>query len=270
MIIGEYRDSEGIRVFHDDTDEHHADYNAKGLDTLYIEEERHFWFLTRKEFIFQQMKDVVGLSSRIIEIGAGTGNVSRYLKSRGYSRIAVGEMHVNGLRYAKLYGIKECYQFDLLRSPFEKEFDAICLFDVLEHISADEEALFNAHKMLLNNGHIILTVPSHQWLWSRDDAVAGHKRRYTKKEIINKLKNNGFEVVRARYFFMSIVPLLFLRKLLKIDNGSPVAIEEYESNLSINPVLSKILLLISRLENKVNHVLPNFFGGSLLIIASKR
>ena len=127
------------------------------------------------------------MSEKLIEIGAGTGNVSRYFVSNGYKRISVGEMHLRGLRLAKGYGIKECYQFNLLDTPFEDEFNACFMFDVLEHIKGDDFALQNVNKSLHKSGKIVLTVPSHMWLWNRSDAIAGHKRRYTKKELINKL-----------------------------------------------------------------------------------
>lgn len=266
----EYTENDGIIIFHDDIDEGHADYNSQVLDCLYKEEERHFWFIARKEFIFQQVEKVIGRSSKIIEIGAGTGNVSRYLKSKGYSNISVGEMHSNGLRYAKSYGIDECYQFDLLRSPFENEFDTICMFDVLEHIEEDYKALSNAHLMLKKSGYIVLTVPAHDWLWNRDDSIVGHKRRYTKKELVSKLETSGFDIKISRYFFISIVPLLFLRRLLNRDRKSDVKDEEYASDISLNPFISKILLFVTRLENRLNAYSPNLFGGSLLIIASKK
>jgi len=269
MISQDYEESEGIITFHDDIEKHHEDYDAQGLDNLYREEERHFWFLARKEFIFQQMIDYVNVSSRVIEIGAGTGNVSRYLKQKGYADIAVGEMHRNGLRYAKSYGIEECYQFDLLRTPFEDEFDGVCLFDVLEHIEEDGEALSNAHRMLKTNGFVVLTVPAHKWLWNRDDVIAGHKRRYTKRELASKLETVGFEVEYARYFFITITPLLYLRRLLRQDKGAPARKAERLSDISMNPVLSKVLYYVSKVENRLNSFLPNWFGGSLMVIGRK-
>jgi SAM-dependent methyltransferase len=215
------------------------------------------------------MKDVVKPSSKIIEIGAGTGNVSRYLKMKGFTCVTVGEMHLKGLQYAKSYGIDECYQFDLLRAPFEGEFDAICLFDVLEHIDEDVRALENIRKMLTEHGYVVLTVPAHKWLWSRDDVIAGHKRRYTRKELVEKLNNIGFDVIVSRYFFISILPLLFLRRYVHKDDGTHIRQEEYLADISINPVFNKILLFITRVENKFNKFIPNFFGGSLFVLATK-
>lgn len=270
MILEKYRENCGIIIFHDSVDDEHIDYNSQGIEVLYKEEEKHFWFISRKEFIYQQMKSIVNPSSRLIEIGAGTGNVSRYLKLKGYTSIAVGEMHLKGLQYAKSYGIDECYQFDLLSAPFDSEFDAICLFDVLEHIDEDVKALENIHKMLTEHGHIILTVPAHKWLWSRDDIIAGHKRRYTKRELEKKLNNIGFEVRVSRYFFISILPLLFLRRFVHKDDGTHISKEEYLADISINPILNKILLYLTRVENKFNKYLPNFFGGSLFVLAAKK
>ena len=270
MITRDFIDKEGIRIFDENIEESHTDYNAKGLDNLYSQEEKHFWFIARKEYILQNFNKHIDVSSNIIEIGAGTGNVARYLQQHKYENMSVGEMHLSGLKYAQSYGIKECYQFDLLNAPFENEFDVVCMFDVLEHIEQDDKALENSFNMLSAGGKIALTVPSHMWLWNRDDAIAGHKIRYTKKELINKLESSGFEILKARYFFIGIIPLLFFRTILNRDDKSEVKEIEFSNDLSMNAVLSNALLFISRIENKISHLLPNIFGGSLLIIAKKK
>ena len=107
MIIRDFLEEGNIKIFDRDIREDHADYNAQWLDNLYAQEEKHFWFIARKEYIFRITKQFISMSEKIIEIGAGTGNVSRYLQSNGYEYILVGEMHLSGLKYAKGYGIKE-------------------------------------------------------------------------------------------------------------------------------------------------------------------
>ncbi|WP_345993671.1 class I SAM-dependent methyltransferase [Sulfurimonas sp. HSL-1716] len=269
MILQEYKNVDNIKIFHETIDGH-ADYNVKGLENLYKQEEKHFWFIARKEFIFNNIKKFIEKHEKIIEIGAGTGNVSRYLIENEYKDISVGEMHLTGLKYAQSYGIEKCYQFNLLDTPFENEFNAVCMFDVLEHIEDASAALKNVNRMLQENGKIVLTVPSHMWLWNRSDAIAGHKIRYTKKQLMQKLEEEGFEVLSARYFFISIILLLILRRLLEKDNGREVKNQEYDKDISIISPLNHLLLWISRIENKLNRFLPNLCGGSLFIVGRKR
>lgn len=264
------KSEDGIVIYHDDIHDKHHDYNSQGLDIIHSQEERHFWFISRKEFIISQMKPFIPVDCRIMEIGAGTGNVTRYLETGGFRNIAAGDIHLSGLKYARAYGIRNCYQFDLLRTPFENEFEAVCMFDVLEHLQEEDKALLNIHRMLTTGGRIVLTVPAHMWLWSRDDRIASHKRRYTRKGLVEKLGKNGYRVLRARYFFISIVPLLWLRTIIKRDNNTEVKDEEYSADISLKPVLNRILLFSSRIENKISGYLPNLFGGSLLIIAEKK
>ncbi|OAJ96180.1 class I SAM-dependent methyltransferase [Vibrio bivalvicida] len=264
-----YKVENDIIIYHPEISESHKDYNSKGLTNLYKAEESHFWFLSRKEFIYQQLQPFTLERSKFIEIGAGTGNVTRYLMKKGYQNVAVGEMHLSGLEYAKTYGVNNCYQFDLLRSPFKNEFDTVCMFDVLEHIEDAELALNKVHQMLDQDGHAIFTVPAHSWLWNRDDKIAGHKKRYTKKEIVKELESAGFEVEVARYFFISIVPLLLLRTILNRDTNTPICEDEYHKEIKVGKVTNYILLRLMRLENRMHKYIPNLFGGSLFVVGKK-
>lgn len=265
-----YEDVNGIKVIHSDVTESHEDYNVKGLTSLYNSENKHFWFLHRKQFIYQELSRLIPIDKRIIEVGAGTGSVARYLIEKGYRNFAIGELHFQGLRYAQSYGIKDCYQFDLLRSPFDQDFDAVCMFDVLEHLEDPFLALKNVYQMLEVNGYVILTLPAHQWLWSREDKVAGHKKRYTKNMIKNELEGSGFEVITNTYFFKFITPLLFLRRVINPDNELSISENEYKNEIKINGFINFILSVLCRVENRISSILPNLFGGSLFVIGRKK
>ena len=259
---------DGIECYCPHVGENHQDYHASGLDNLYRSESRHFWFLARREYIVEVFDKFVGKDEAIIEIGAGTGSVARGLMAAGYET-AVGELHLSGLRYAKSYGIKECYQFDLYDPPFHDRFDVVGMFDVLEHLNDSVEALTKVNSMLHDRGKLILTVPAHMWLWSREDRVAEHKLRYTKSTINDVLEAAGFHVIEIRYFFIFILPLLWLRKVLRSDDGSKVLESERQTAISLNPVMNKILLGLCRIENRIRYFLPNAFGGSLMVVAKK-
>ncbi|NOH70740.1 class I SAM-dependent methyltransferase [Vibrio pectenicida] len=261
---------DSIKVIHSDVEHNHDDYNVIHLNALFSAEEKHFWFLHRKKIIYREMEKLVPLDSSIIEIGAGTGGVSQFLIKQGYNNLAVGELHFQGLKYAKSYGINDCYQFDLLRSPFEKEFNTVCMFDVLEHLSDPDLALRKVHTMLKDNGYIFLTLPAHQWLWSREDKLAGHKKRYTKRDIHDELERNGFEVVKNTYFFKLITPFLLLRRFIYPDNNQPVSESEYGDNISINPYVNTILDYVCRFEHSINSFIPDSFGGSIFVVGRKK
>ncbi|MBU0664950.1 MAG: class I SAM-dependent methyltransferase [Proteobacteria bacterium] len=245
-----------------------ADYHSVGLDNLYAAENTHFWFITRREKICGAFKKYVPNHSRIMEIGAGTGYVAEGLQKIGY-QVAVGEYHLSGLKYAKQKGIEECYQFDLFEPPFENEFDAIGMFDVIEHLEDDVFAMQQASRMIKPGGYLFVTVPAHQWLWSRNDKIAAHKRRYNKRMIINSVEIGGLEIVEMSYFFASILPLLFLRKLIYRDHDGVVIEKERQKKIPINLLLNKFLLILTRVENYFSQWLPNIAGGSLLLVAKK-
>ena len=267
MIIREFKKINDVFVFDDNVSENHPDYYADGLDGHLECENEHFWFVARKEFLLSRFKKHIDKQSRGIDIGAGTGNVTGYLISNGYENICVGEMHSNGLEYARRYGSKELYQFDILKVTFDDEFVFVCLLDLLEHIENEDMVLSNVHRMLCRDGgKIIITVPAHQWLWSLYDNVAHHKRRYTKRDLREKLKENGFEVIEIKYFFMCIAPLLFLRRIFKPDKGGNYAGYRAEDSVN-NRFINKIFLWLCRIENRMIDFIPNFFGGSLFVVA---
>lgn len=272
------------------------------MDMLYLAENKHFWHIARREFIYQEISHILtsyypqdnGKNTKILDVGAGTGSVTRHFLSQGFNNIALGEIYPQGLEYAKTYGIKDLYCMDLLDVPFVNEFECIFAFDVLEHIDDDAGALINMKSMLKNNTKslLALSVPAHRWLWNAHDVSVHHKRRYNKKDLINLMKKSGFEIVYARYFFISITPLLWIRSLLHsapypttqdsniaksqtITQHSTIDSHTESNNEELRDIpppslINNTLLGLCRLENKIQHyLLKNFsipFGGSLLVV----
>jgi SAM-dependent methyltransferase len=183
---------------------------------------------------------------------------------------AVGELHLSSLYFAKTYGIKDLYQFVLLSSPFLKEFDTVGMFDVLEHLEDDALALNKVAEMLKPKGRIALTVPAHNLLWNRGDKIAGHKRRYSKKSLVLLVESVGFNVLEARYFFIFILPLLWLRTVIYKNTNNPVSDEEYNTQIRMNPAINWILLKLCWIECMLGRFIPNIAGGNLILISEKK
>ncbi len=262
-----FSEKEGIFVF-DSSLDLRSSYDKNHLEILMKAEPYHFWFSARRDKICHKFLQRVDKTSRILEIGGGTGFVAESLMKMGYT-VEMSDIHLNGLQYAKRRGIKKLYQFDLFSPPFHEEFDVICLFDVLEHLSEEQLALECISKMLKPGGKIILTVPAHQWLWSREDTIAGHKRRYTKKALEKILTESAFHPIQIQYFMITILPLLLLRRWIKKDSCIPIKSEE-APEIHLHPFLNRILLALTRTEFSFERFLPNIAGGSLLAIAQKQ
>lgn len=259
-----YKEKEGVFVFDEKLDESFSTYDSIHLDELAKSEGFHFWFSSRSSLICKIFKRKIPKSSRILEIGGGTGFIAEKLNALGYS-IELSDIASNGLRYAKNRGIKTLYQFDLFNPPFLHEFDVICLFDVLEHLKDDRKALDVIKSMLRPGGKIILTVPAHQWLWSQDDVIAGHKRRYTKKMLKSLFLSCNLCSVYVKYFFIFVFPFLALCKLFKKGNKKNMASGYVD--LKIPRFVNRVFYILTRFEIFSFNYIPNLIGGSLIAIA---
>ena len=76
-------------------------------------------------------------------------------------------------------------------------FDVVICGEVLEHIEQDGPFLREIRKRLRTGGALVLSVPLDMRLWNEADEAAGHYRRYSKVEILDKLQSAGFAIERA-------------------------------------------------------------------------
>lgn len=259
---------ERIVLFHPEIVET-TNYNASGLDTLIRYESKHFWLRARRALILRLFNKYITHDQKIIEVGAGTGSVAGMLAANSYTDISAGEIYIKGLHYASTNGITKLFQFDILRTPFKNHFDAVGIFDVLEHFEDDVLALRNIYDMLKEKGTVIATVPAYQWLWSQDDTMAGHKRRYSHGSIKTLFSKCGFEIMEIRGFFISILPLLIIRKIIHGDRATDKNRAITIDCFKLNPVLNTILYYISQFENIILSKTKTPIGGSISIVARK-
>ena len=88
------------------------------------------------------------------------------------------------------------------------------MFDVLEHIEDDVATLRQVYTLLKPGGHMFATVPAFQFLFSADDAEAGHFRRYSLSRLTQACTEAGFTVAFASYLFAPLPPIVLLLRTL--------------------------------------------------------
>jgi len=69
----------------------------------------------------------------------------------------------------------------------------------LEHIEEDEKTLVHFYQILRPGGRIILLVPALKWLYNSLDQGLGHFRRYSRRELYQKLEARGFKICRVTF-----------------------------------------------------------------------
>jgi 2-polyprenyl-3-methyl-5-hydroxy-6-metoxy-1,4-benzoquinol methylase len=125
-------------------------------------------FNRRQDFIKQLCKQFIPKNATVLEIGCGTGIVTRTILQIASKVVAV-DISSNNIEVARSYLRKQnidLYVWDVLsdQSPLEKgiTFDAIVFADVIEHIQPEKvgELFRKLGGMLNNNGRIILAYPS--------------------------------------------------------------------------------------------------------------
>lgn len=239
------------------------------FDELARLETGNFWFEARNKLILHALRHNFPSPRRLLEIGCGTGYVLSGIAA-GFPDTSLTGCEVFSVSLAhaaqRLPGV-EFLQADARDLPYHEHFDVVGAFDVLEHIDEDEQVLRQMHKSLRPGGGIVLTVPQHPSLWSKQDESACHVRRYTAKELREKIIAAGFTPVYETSFVTLLLPLLCLSRLRKnafTENSDPL------SELRIGKTMNHTLGAIMDIERKIilsGLSLP--IGGSLLMVASR-
>ena len=174
---------------------------------------------------------------RLIDVGAGSGEMSARLIEQGFAETAIAiepdprNFQLLQRRYAGLKG-SHCINSSLEAAEIDlQSADAILSTQVLEHIADDDAAVSAIRRMLKPSGFAIISVPHPPELFPNP----GHVRPgYTKIELSKLFARHGFELIQHDYFFT----LPTLRRLIASEElGSfgrflPIGWADREANLT--------------------------------------
>lgn len=251
-------------------------YPASGNEACYRVEDSSFWFKHRNECIIS----VVSLfppvdRGAIFDIGGGNGFVSLALARAGYEVVVV-EPGKDGAHHARERGLENVVCASIETAGFPScSLPAIGLFDVLEHIEDDLGFLKRCAHLLQNGGRIYVGVPAYNCLWSHEDVLAGHFRRYTLKNLCALLESCELVTEFATYIFRFLpVPIALFRtlpyrlglarsheKIPEVPRGHDV-----KGKWTQNVVERLLRKEVCRLQQKK----PIRMGSSCLLVAQKK
>ena len=198
-------------------------------------------------------------SQLVLDFGAGIGTLAQLWKNETGNQPECLEIDKRLHKILKQRNLKTYSDLTAIK----KKYAVIYSSNVLEHIEDDLSALKKIHSKLHNNGFLCIFVPAFNCLYSELDASVGHYRRYSKKDLIKKLKLANFQI-RKSYFFDSIGFIIWYLciKLLKFD---------FTSNQSKRKDLSNYDKYIIPMTSFLDAIgLKFLFGKNLIVIAQKQ
>jgi SAM-dependent methyltransferase len=264
----EPRERDGFLAFAPDAIEEGGGFDRASFDHLVRCEDASFWFRGRNKLIAWALERHFPAARSLLEVGCGTGYVLAGLRrERPELRLAGAELYPEGLRYARerLPGV-EFLQLDATNIPYDGEWDVVGAFDVLEHVEDDEAAIAGLRLAARPGGGVLVTVPQHPSLWSAADDYAHHVRRYTRSELVGKLRGAGLEIALVTSFVSILLPAMYLSRWRERRAGNDFDPEREHAAAARVKLLDRVLDL-ERTAIRRGVSLPA--GGSLMAVARR-
>ncbi len=149
------------------------------------------------------------LGKRILEVGAGVGNITADLlvSSDRVVALDVSEVYLRELQ-RRLGPTSDALRTLVLslddgglsQALAEEKLESALLLNVLEHIEDEQRALRNLSRALVSGASVVIQVPAHGWLYGEADRALGHVRRYSPASLEDALYRSGLTLERIWQF----------------------------------------------------------------------
>lgn len=191
------------------------------------------------------------LGRRILEVGAGIGNLSRHLPKRELLLLTDIEAQYISLLSDAWRGnaLVDVAKFDLASDADAaalrgRNVDTVVCLNVLEHIEDDAAVLGRLRSMLAPGGRLVLLVPQHRWLFCAYDRELGHFRRYNRAGLRALVESRGFRVTRMKGFnALAILGWWFNGRVLGRTKIGRVQLKLFDLCVPLMRLVEKILPL---------------------------
>jgi SAM-dependent methyltransferase len=231
-------------------------------------EEEHWWFRARREILDRAVERFVGETGLALTVGVGATREAEMLARRS-RLVAIDRAPIN----PRCTSFALATRADALALPFADEvFDAVFIFDVLEHIEDEGRVLGEIRRVLRPGAKLLMTVPAFMFLFGLQDEVSEHKRRYRRRPLAELLRRSGFEVDYNTYFNTLLFPPIAAVRLLRRvfpKNGANPETGSSDFDLRLPGAIEKILESLFSAERHAIGVATLPFGISILCAARR-
>jgi SAM-dependent methyltransferase len=232
---------------------------------VHAEEDRaHWWFLGRRAVILAEMaRRLPAGRARMAELGCGSGGMLEALSRFGTAVGVETDAALRARAQERGLDVRAGALPDAI--PLHPgRWDAVCLFDVLEHVDDEAGGLAACRRLLVPGGRLFVTVPAYAWLWSRHDELLGHRRRYTARALRQVVERAGFTVERLTYFNTILAPPIMAVRIVRAALRRPGHDLDRPA-----PWLNRALAACFSAEARLLRWTSPPFGISILLVARR-
>ena len=238
-------------------------------EKIKLQQDVHWWFVAKREIVltlWEHFCRPAGGDIRVLDAGCGYGFLMEHLQKMA-DEVYGFDISEDAAAWCKEHIGTHVAAGSLPDAfPFEEQFQSIFALDVLEHIKDDRRALGVLRDHLQPGGFLVATVPADMRLWSYNDVVCMHQRRYDLADLREKTEAAGFHIVKLSYYNSLLYPIVYVVRKLK--NALHIESDDLPAEIHDN-WMNRILYKIFSSEK--NHLLHGeySFGVSLILVAQK-
>jgi SAM-dependent methyltransferase len=228
-------------------------------------EEWYWWHRGRQTIVRRILQRYAPPRARILDVGCGTGATTSQLSDFGH--VSGIDMGPAALRHARARGLAVARASAEKLPVREAALDVVVALDVIEHLDDDRLALREILRVLRPGGILLATVPAYSFLWSSHDEALGHRRRYLRPQLRERVRSAGFEITLCSYLMGSILPIAIAVRLAErvMRRDSPAKSGYPILPRPLNDLLARVVGLGGILAPIVS--LP--FGLSIMVVARR-
>jgi 2-polyprenyl-3-methyl-5-hydroxy-6-metoxy-1,4-benzoquinol methylase len=208
-------------------------------EAVYIETHLHANLQKFNHQLHSLRKHISLKNGKVLDIGCGGGLFLSLLKRKGVHTFGI-ELSDSRAHYATMkYGLeihKQPIESDFWQKGYQNYFDAVTLWDVIEHVNYPFQTLQCATNVLKKGGLLLIDTPCRNTFYHRTGEITyrlsggrfptflnamysshlfGHKQIFSTREMKDMFASSGLEVVELKTFHELSFPYdFYLKKLL--------------------------------------------------------
>ncbi|MBN2025227.1 MAG: methyltransferase domain-containing protein [Actinobacteria bacterium] len=239
----------------------------KAYSAIYEREEEHWWFLGRRRVLAALLENLAPPGDwRVLDVGCGTGGNFAFLDA--YGQVEGCDYSEEAIRFCLMRGTHPVQVASIYELPYDgASFDLVTCLDVIEHLRLDLPAFRELGRVLKKGGYLLATLPAGPHLYNDFDCLAGHLRRYTRREIGELLAESGFTPLRLTCYTTLVHPVIrYYMWRGNITSGR----NRYTSGMeTVIPSSNRVLVWMQALEARIISRRDLRRGTSVVVLAVK-